>query len=81
MAKYEVVRYADNDRGIGAVVRKHSFFGISTWVKTVNSSDACSKITALDTWVNKETGKALYPDSYGQELENFYQANHITRDK
>jgi hypothetical protein len=80
MAKYEVVHYADNDRGIGATIKKHGFFGVSVWVLTP-SQDACSDIPGFDSWVNKVTGEQLGKNRTGDTMTNFYFANHITKDK
>ena len=76
MAKYKVIRFADNKRGIGAEVEKKTIFGTSTWVKIVTPGyDEC-----FDKWVNKATGKSGYADICMSQLNDFYTANHITKE-
>lgn len=76
MAKYKVIRFADNERGIGAEVEKKTIFGTSTWVKV--STPGHSEI--FDKWVNKETGVSGYADDALSEINDFYTANHITKE-
>lgn len=76
MAKYKVIRFADNERGIGAEVEKKTFFGTSTWVKVSTPGHSES----FDKWVNKETGVSGYADATQSEINDFYTANHITKE-
>ena len=76
MAKYRVIRFADNKRGIGAEVEKKTIFGTSTWVKVATPGYD----EAFDKWVNKVSGKSGYADICMAELNDFYTANHITKE-
>ena len=76
MAKYKVVRFADNKRGIGAEVEKKTIFGTSTWVKVSTHGHS----EHFDKWVNKETGVSGYADGTQSEINDFYTANHITKE-
>lgn len=76
MAKYKVIRFADSKRGIGAEVEKKTIFGTSTWVKIAKPGrDEC-----FDKWVNKATGKSGYANICMSQLNDFYTANHITKE-
>ena len=76
MAKYKVIHFADNKRGIGAEVEKKTIFGTSTWIKISTPGHSEN----FDKWVNKETGVSGYADGTQSEINDFYTANHITKE-
>lgn len=79
MAKYKVLKFVDNERAIGAVVEKTTIFGTSVWVRTKNSSSSCRDNPGFDLWVNRDTAKALHAITYGEDLENYYQAQKLSQ--
>lgn len=78
MAKYRVITYADNERGIGAVVEKKSFFKTSIWIKMVDSFRPEDE--NWDIWVNKETGESGFACISKQDMDNFYKANALVKE-
>lgn len=76
MAKYKVLRFSDNSRGIGAVVERSSIFGKSIWVKEEDTGMSAN----FDIWINSETGASKYANIAGEEMDNFYRAQCVLKE-